>query len=282
MKPDFLCIGAMKAGTTWLYHNLSVQPGIWLPPAKELHYFNNLQSKQRNLTAILRKDRSHKIKLSNLKYFLKNHGYLNKDKLIWYYKYFMGRPNDKWYQTLFSPKKGQICGEITPIYDIINDEAIQAIKNINQEIKIIYCLRNPLNRHISHINMAIRHKNSNINRLVGNKRLMDQGDYITNYKRWLKHFDKQQILILYYDLLENDPKSFLQLLLEFLEIKKPIYNKEIIETKNIKFQYTTEKYLENHLSKLYLPMVEEQHRFYNNDYTANWLRSTHELLKSID
>ena len=38
--PDFLGIGAQKAGTTWLALNLGVHPQVWLPPIKELHYFD--------------------------------------------------------------------------------------------------------------------------------------------------------------------------------------------------------------------------------------------------
>ena len=38
--PDFIGIGAQKAGTTWLSHNLQRHPEIWMPGIKELHYFN--------------------------------------------------------------------------------------------------------------------------------------------------------------------------------------------------------------------------------------------------
>lgn len=38
--PDFIGIGAQKAGTTWLYKNLKQHPNIWLPEIKELHYFD--------------------------------------------------------------------------------------------------------------------------------------------------------------------------------------------------------------------------------------------------
>ncbi len=38
--PDFLCIGFMKAGTTWLYENLKAHPGAYLPGRKEIHYFD--------------------------------------------------------------------------------------------------------------------------------------------------------------------------------------------------------------------------------------------------
>ena len=41
--PDLLCIGAQKAGTTWLYENLARHPEIFVPPdVKEVHYFDFL------------------------------------------------------------------------------------------------------------------------------------------------------------------------------------------------------------------------------------------------
>src|ERR1700676_4637332 len=40
--PDFFCIGAQKAGTGWLYEQLRAHPDFWMPPVKELHYFDRL------------------------------------------------------------------------------------------------------------------------------------------------------------------------------------------------------------------------------------------------
>ena len=44
MYPDFLGIGAQKAGTTWLHTNLRPHPQIWMPPIKELHYLDKGRS----------------------------------------------------------------------------------------------------------------------------------------------------------------------------------------------------------------------------------------------
>src|SRR4029453_18936667 len=41
-RPDFLCVGAQKAGTSWLYHQLVSHPDFWMPPVKELHYFDEM------------------------------------------------------------------------------------------------------------------------------------------------------------------------------------------------------------------------------------------------
>jgi len=44
MFPEFLCIGAEKAGTTWLYEMLKAHPSVWMPPIKEIHYFDMVPS----------------------------------------------------------------------------------------------------------------------------------------------------------------------------------------------------------------------------------------------
>src|SRR5438067_7288066 len=45
--PDFLCVGAQKAGTSWLYHQLEAHADFWMPPFKELHYLNLLSKTKR-------------------------------------------------------------------------------------------------------------------------------------------------------------------------------------------------------------------------------------------
>jgi len=38
--PSFLCIGAQKAGTTWLHNMLRQHPELFLPETKELSFFD--------------------------------------------------------------------------------------------------------------------------------------------------------------------------------------------------------------------------------------------------
>jgi len=45
--PDFLCVGAQKAGTSWLYRQLEPHPDFWMPPVKELHYLDQLNRMKR-------------------------------------------------------------------------------------------------------------------------------------------------------------------------------------------------------------------------------------------
>ena len=47
-RPDFLCVGAQKAGTSWLYRQLEPHPDFWMPPLKELHYLDSLHRTKRH------------------------------------------------------------------------------------------------------------------------------------------------------------------------------------------------------------------------------------------
>tara|TARA_B110000908_G_C10132609_1_gene392946 strand:- start:747 stop:938 length:192 start_codon:yes stop_codon:yes gene_type:complete len=42
-NPDFICIGAPKTVTTWLYENLKKHPDVELPYIKELHFFDEIE-----------------------------------------------------------------------------------------------------------------------------------------------------------------------------------------------------------------------------------------------
>src|SRR4029079_17348643 len=84
--PDFLVIGAQRAGTTWLHRVLRQHPALWLPPVKELHYFDKLN---RTRTWLDAKERSRVI-------------YRNLERIDrWHLSYLLGARSDTWYAHLF-------------------------------------------------------------------------------------------------------------------------------------------------------------------------------------
>ena len=48
--PTFLVIGAMKAGTTSLYHYLRDHPQVFMPETKEVNFFNPRRNWHRGMT----------------------------------------------------------------------------------------------------------------------------------------------------------------------------------------------------------------------------------------
>jgi hypothetical protein len=107
--PDFLCIGAHKAGTTWLYQQLDSHPDFWMPPVKELHYFDQLSRVQRAAPRRCRDERDLRF-LESIKN-LSAEPYMNLDH----------------YARLFEPKASLLSGDISPNYSTLSDEVIRRV-----------------------------------------------------------------------------------------------------------------------------------------------------------
>jgi len=54
LKPDFICIGPENTATTWLFRVLKEHSQVWLPPYKELRFWNEGDTlPQHTLTNVL-------------------------------------------------------------------------------------------------------------------------------------------------------------------------------------------------------------------------------------
>ena len=76
IKPDFLIIGAQKAGTTWLWRMLEQHPDTDLAKEKEIHFFGSSElyrtGKDRYYGHFARLDRSKLIGEASTSYFYDN------------------------------------------------------------------------------------------------------------------------------------------------------------------------------------------------------------------
>jgi hypothetical protein len=141
--PDFLVIGAQRAGTTWLHRVLTQHPALWLPPVKELHYFDRLNTKR----TILEPKERRRVGLKRL---------LSLDP--WLINYWLRARSDEWYARLFrdAQARGLIAGEITPAYATLNEEVLLRIQRMNDKIKLIFVMRDPVERAWSAVNNAAK------------------------------------------------------------------------------------------------------------------------------
>src|SRR3954471_8486885 len=118
--PDFLCIGAQKAGTGWLYEQLRSHPDFWMPPLKEIHYFDRLGQNRpgRNEKA------GDRIKTARIKVRDRR----DKDFLATMEQAIARTEIDfDLYARLFDPKGQLISGDITPGYSTLPDQLVRQI-----------------------------------------------------------------------------------------------------------------------------------------------------------
>ena len=183
-KVDFFCIGAAKAGTTWLYQQLSQHPGVARARAKEINYFNPQHPEY--------PDRP------------------NPDfeqPIAWYHAHFEAcDPALLWadYATAY----------------LRYPASATRIKRYQPDAKLIVLLRDPVDRALSHHRFlyqwglveeedfrAAAKKHENI---------LQSGLYGAQLSAWMQHFPAEQFLLPDYARISTDPAALLQEVHDFL------------------------------------------------------------------
>src|SRR3712207_610972 len=135
--PHFLCIGAQKAGTTWLYANLRAHPSIWLPSEKELHYFDEKRFRRLRLREKLfaRDDQALRWRRQLGRQLRARRRRRSLAGARWDVRYFFGHTGDDWYMSLFEPGAGKLTGEITPAYSTLDEDGVAHVRRLAPEIR---------------------------------------------------------------------------------------------------------------------------------------------------
>jgi hypothetical protein len=220
--PDFLCIGAQKAGTTWLYANLRAHPGIWLPNEKELHYFDEKLVRRLGLREKLfaEDDQALRWRRQLRRQLRERRRRRSLAGARWDLRYFFGRTSDNWYLSLFDPGHGKMTGEITPAYSTLDDEAVAHISRLVPAARIILFLRNPIERSWSHARMAA--KNGASHDTLARHFEVDasriRGDYARTLAVWGRHFTPEQLFIGFTEDLHFHPAELLRRICGFLGV----------------------------------------------------------------
>lgn len=226
MTIPFLCIGAQKAGTTWLYETLSRHPDIWLPPIKELHYFDEIYVPEGHYRARLK---SFQNKVNNYIEYLEKPPYkpyddntIHKRKEFFELCEFFLIKNDTDYRNYFIRNSGnaKVFGEMTPEYALLPTEGFDRIKSIFPDIHILFIIRDPIARAWSEFRMVAN------NRGISPTELSDQMKAIpqrSNYGRTIDNVRNSSInnfkVMLYEDLFSEDS---LREILTFLNLSPNI------------------------------------------------------------
>lgn len=162
MFPDdagmVFCIGAQKAGTTWLYHALSQSAEVHFSPNKGLHYFDVMSGKAQqvldlrvNAASILAQRLVAKPGRHNLATLQQLR---DMSALLTIYT---GEPgiHDAYLSYLLDDYRGQkrVC-DITPAYAVLNADTFREMGQIGRS-QFLFILRDPVDRLWSQIRMAV-------------------------------------------------------------------------------------------------------------------------------
>lgn len=215
--PDFLCIGAQKAGTTWLDANLRRHPGIWMPWIKELQYFNDVHiPAHRAWTGRHRLEHGSRAATRLLRLAEGDESVVERIQLMW------GEPvSDDWYGRIFAhARPEQICGEVTPEYSLLPPEGIAHVRRLNPRMKIIFLMRDPVERCWSHLRMLARGREDfDYLAAARSPEVRARSDYARILRDWTGAFGEGQVLTAWIEEVAEAPEAFLLQVVEFLGLE---------------------------------------------------------------
>lgn len=222
--PDFFCVGAQKGGTRWLYDQVQLHPDFWMPPFKELHYFDRKKPSQR--AAKLAAKAAGNLDHLNKRRAKKNFRPLDQRDLDFLDAY----ADLPWrqvdldaYARLFASKGGAIAGDITPDYSTLKPNLIEKIMARFPAAKVVFIARDPVARVWSHLNMHVRKGDiardlsaSDLMRLVEKRFVVKRSFQTDIVARWRKHVPDEQFGFYLFDDLVSDPDRVRARVLSFL------------------------------------------------------------------
>ncbi len=158
--PDFICIGAQKAGSLWLFDQLAFHPGFWMPPIKELHYLDRgkrflrfVRPLHERASRSLRSANRHRARAHERPLLPEDIGWL--EARMW----LLGSSFDlDLYARLFNPRGDRLSGDICPPYAIIPEDEARAVRDRFPEARIVYLVRDPIERLWSQYCMILRRR----------------------------------------------------------------------------------------------------------------------------
>jgi hypothetical protein len=150
------CVGATKAGTSWLHDQLRNHPDCSLRTIKEYHYFNlkepqhwesrlgEIQAEIAELTAQPQDALSPYLRerLDDMRAWL---------PVIGARKIDLGRYSDFHMENLGA---GQVMGDLTPAYALMQGKELSVLADAGRDVRVIYLIRDPLARLWSHLRMV--------------------------------------------------------------------------------------------------------------------------------
>ncbi len=207
----FVCIGAQKAGTTWLARVLSRHPDVFVTPVKEIHYFDHVRGVTQHLADRKRRSRLRK----HYQRLLTQWGRLSELKAQngWYARYMADPIDDEWYASLFADRLGRrIAGEATPEYAILGTEGLEHIRRLAPDARVIYIMRNPVRQAWSQLLHQCRVRKLDARKLseaqmrdiLAEERMRALGDYPRTLADLGAVFPRSQVLTLIYEEIHAD------------------------------------------------------------------------------
>ncbi len=250
---DFVCIGAQKAGTSWLNLNLKRHERVFVPFVKETFYLNLIEEAPQNYPVPLADIRA---------WFAENYRAKTERHIIECYRdsvtpspsislgvaqymaylfkaleFYWHGLDRRWYDHLYSiAQPGSLRGDITPDYSLLGDSTIDELARSNPDLKVVLITRDPVERDISQLKMELlpASPRPTIEECIGfleKPSVTTRSDYPGLIRRWSQRFGGQ-LLTLPYSMIRTEPNKLIDRVCHFLGIPAITDRSQVYVTDN--------------------------------------------------
>ena len=217
--PTYLfCVGATKAGTSWLYDHLAAHPECHFRTIKELHYFT--MTSPAHFENALRAGRD---EISQLKDQTDLDGQAKEwhdrrlgDLRDWQKVLRIKAVDLHAYTAFLTEGRGEahVVGDVTPAYALMSGEKLKSLQAVGADVRLIYLIRDPLARLWSHVRMIATRVDPQrfgyaalglMERILANdlsgegKGIVARGDYAAILPKLARSIDPARLLVMFYE-----------------------------------------------------------------------------------
>jgi hypothetical protein len=156
-------------------------------------------------------------------------------KEIKYFSYRRRFESLHWYLSFFHEAAGRLKGEASANYAELPKSTIRLIKELNAELKLIYLMRDPIDRAWSYARWNQSHRPGVFPTFEGHiddvpdalwqesfrgQSTVLSGDYLGQLRRWLDVFDRRQMFVAFSEQIESSPQALLNGIFDFLGVER--------------------------------------------------------------
>ena len=217
--PTYLfCIGATKAGTSWLYDHLAGHPECYFRSIKELHYFSMATPAHFENARRAGQDEIARLKVESA---LTGDAKTWRDRRLtdlrdWQKVLRVNAVDLPAYTAFLTDGRGgaKVVGDITPAYALMSGEKLRGLLDVGADVRMVYLIRDPVARLWSHVRMIAgrmapqrfaAEAQALMDRILSGdlsgegKGIVARGDYAAILPKLARSLDPARLLVMFYE-----------------------------------------------------------------------------------
>lgn len=218
-EPTFLfCVGATKAGTSWLHDHLSGHDDCYFRSIKELHYFG--LSDPVDVDTALHKTTKEIARITDQPTKFQGQNAMKQRRLAdlrdWQAVLQKPLADLSAYRAYLTDgmANAKVVGDVTPGYALLPESRLKAMLDVGKNVRILYLIRDPLARLWSHVRMIVsnvppeKFKSEAValfdliisaGRSASADGIVARGDYASILPKLTRVFGPKRLMVMFYE-----------------------------------------------------------------------------------